>query len=191
MNKGIVLFFTGLSGAGKSTIADALVPTLSRLGRTVTLLDGDVVRQNLSKGLGFSKEDRDTNILRIGYVANEVVRHGGIVVCAAIAPYADVRDQVRAMIEPNGVFVEVYVSTSLELCEERDCKGLYAKARSGEIPTFTGVSDPYEPPTNPELTLDTQYLSVDQSVDAILKLMGDYGVIEHSEVDASLDLVEA
>jgi sulfate adenylyltransferase len=155
--QGFCVWFTGLSGAGKSTVAEALVAMLLERGRQVTLLDGDVVRTHLSKGLGFSREDRDTNILRIGFVASEVVRHNGIAVCAAISPYRATRDAVRRMIEEigEGRFIEVFVDTPIEVCEQRDTKGMYARARRGEIKGFTGVDDPYEPPLAPEVRLDT------------------------------------
>jgi adenylyl-sulfate kinase len=149
---GFCLWFTGLSGAGKSTIANIVVEELRARGRRVELLDGDEVREHLSKGLGFSKEDRDTNIRRIGFVASLLARNGVIAVTAAISPYRSVRDEVRGWIEH---FVEVHVDTSLEECEARDVKGLYAKARAGEIPEFTGVSDPYEPPLSPEVRIET------------------------------------
>jgi sulfate adenylyltransferase len=136
-------------------------------GRQVTLLDGDVVRTNLSKGLGFSKEDRDTNILRIGFVASEIVRHGGVAVCAAVSPYGATRNDVRAMVGPDR-FVEVFVDTPLHVCEERDSKGMYARARRGEITGFTGIDDPYEAPENPELTLDTVHSSVRDNAGLIL-----------------------
>ena len=149
--QGACIWFTGLSGSGKSTTADVLTTLLLEAGRQVTVLDGDVVRTHLSKGLGFSKEDRDTNILRIGFVAGEIVRHGGIVICAAVSPYRATRNEVRNRIGP-GQFVEVFVDTPLEVCEDRDTKGMYARARRGEIKGFTGIDDPYEPPVNPELT---------------------------------------
>jgi adenylyl-sulfate kinase len=158
MPNGVCIWFTGLSGAGKSTVAAALVKQLAAQGRSTTLLDGDVVRAHLSKGLGFSRDDRDANVLRIGYVATEIVRHGGIAVCAAISPYRETRERVRGMIEAvrPGAFVEVFVDTSLAECERRDVKGLYAKARRGELTGFTGIDDPYEPPAQPEVRLDTQ-----------------------------------
>ncbi len=152
---GFTLFFTGLSGAGKSTLAQAVISLmLERSSRPVTLLDGDEVRKHLSKGLGFSREDRDANITRIGWVAGEIVRHGGIAVCAPIAPFAAPRADARRMSEAHGGFCEVYVATSLDICESRDRKGLYAAARRGEIKQFTGISDPYEAPENPELRID-------------------------------------
>jgi sulfate adenylyltransferase len=152
--QGVCIWFTGLSGAGKSTTAEVLALLLLEAGRRTTILDGDVVRTHLSKGLGFSKEDRDTNIRRIGFVAAELVRHGGVVICAAVSPYRAVRDEVRGMVD-DGHFVEVFVDTPIEVCEERDVKGMYAKARRGEIKGFTGIDDPYETPINPEITLNT------------------------------------
>ena len=167
--QGFTVFCTGLSGAGKSTIARALTVKLLEMGgRRVTLLDGDVVRHHLSKELGFSKAHRDINIRRIGYVASEITKHGGIAICAPIAPYRQTRRDVRAMIEPWGGFIEVHVSTSIEVCEGRDRKGLYAKARAGKIPEFTGVSDPYETPENPELAIDTAQYSVEEAVARIV-----------------------
>lgn len=150
---GACIWLTGLSGAGKTTTAEIIGQRLTRAGRRVTMLDGDVVRTHLSKGLGFSKEDRDTNVRRIGFVAREIVGHGGIVVCATVSPYRGARDAVRAMLGAD--FIEVYVDTPIEVCEERDSKGLYAMARRGEIAAFTGVSDPYEAPLRPELVLTT------------------------------------
>jgi sulfate adenylyltransferase len=152
--QGVCIWFTGLSGAGKSTTADALTVLLLEHGRQATVLDGDVVRTYLSKGLGFGKEDRDTNVRRIGFVAAEIVRHGGVVICAAVSPYQATRNDVRQMIGPDQ-FLEVFVDTPLEICEGRDVKGMYAKARRGEIKDFTGIDDPYEPPLQPEITLDT------------------------------------
>ena len=152
--QGVCIWFTGLSGAGKSTTAEALTDLLMEHGRQVTVLDGDVVRTHLSKGLGFSREDRDTNILRIGFVASEIVRHGGVAVCAAVSPYSAARNEVRAMVGAEH-FIEVFVDTPLAVCEERDSKGMYAMARRGEITGFTGIDDPYEAPENPEITLDT------------------------------------
>ncbi len=156
---GCCIWLTGFSGAGKSTIAEMLVERFKQDGRVVTLLDGDVVRTHLSKGLGFSREDRDINILRIGFVATEIVRHHGIVICAVISPFRNTREAVRDMVEAldsdTGAFVEVFVDTPLEECERRDVKGLYAKARRGEIKGFTGIDDPYEPPLQPEIRLDT------------------------------------
>lgn len=151
--QGACIWFTGLSGSGKSTTAEVLTVMLLEHGRQVTVLDGDIVRTHLSKGLGFSAEDRDTNIRRIGFVASEIVRHGGMVICAAISPYRATRADVRNMV--GGDFVEVFVDTPLEVCEERDIKGMYAKARRGEIKGFTGIDDPYEAPPNPEIALDT------------------------------------
>lgn len=154
--QGVTVFFTGLSGAGKSTIARVLLSKLLEVGdRTVTLLDGDIVRKNLSSELGFSRAHRDLNIQRIGFVASEITKHGGIALCAPIAPYMATRRKVREMVEAHGGFVEVHVSTSLEACEARDRKGLYAKARAGLIKEFTGISDPYEAPENAELVIDT------------------------------------
>jgi len=149
---GCCVWFTGLSGAGKSTIAEIVIEELRARGRRVELLDGDKIREHLSKGLTFSKEDRDTNIRRIGYVASLLARNGVIAVTAAISPYRSVRDEVRGWIDN---FVEVHVATSIEDCEARDVKGLYAKARAGDIPEFTGVSDPYEPPLDPEVRIET------------------------------------
>lgn len=157
--QGFTVFFTGLSGSGKSATAKALQALLLAEGRRVTLLDGDEVRLHLSAGLGFSREGRDMNIRRIGYVAGEITRHGGAVICAAIAPYEATRQQVRERIAATGGFVLVHVSTPIEVCEQRDAKGLYAKARAGILKEFTGVSDPYEPPQEPSLTIDTTTVS--------------------------------
>src|SRR5688572_8036854 len=161
---GVTVFLTGLSGAGKSTIADALVAGLEADGRPVTVLDGDVVRTHLSSELTFSRADRDLNIRRIGWVAGEVVKHGGTVVVAAIAPYESAREEARQLVEKHGRFVLVHLATPLEVCEQRDVKGLYAKARAGEIPEFTGVSDPYEPPAQAEVVLDTSVVPLQESV---------------------------
>ena len=155
------------SAAIKSTIADILTILLNEHGRSVTLLDGDVVRTNLSKGLGFSKDDRDTNILRIGFVASEVVRHRGVAVCAAVSPYKATRNEVRSMFDA-GRFIEVFVDTPLSVCEKRDVKGMYRKARSGEIKGFTGIDDPYEPPENAELILNTLDLQPENNARRIL-----------------------
>jgi adenylyl-sulfate kinase len=162
--RGVTVFLTGLSGAGKSTIADALIASLESEGRPVTVLDGDVVRTHLSSELTFSREHRDLNIRRIGWVAGEVVKHGGTVVVAAIAPFEQAREEARTLVEKHGRFILVHVATSLEVCEDRDVKGLYAKARAGEIPQFTGVSDPYEPPARAELTIDTAVTPLEESV---------------------------
>ena len=167
--KGFVVWLTGLSGAGKSTIGKLVCEELERRGALVERLDGDVVRTHLSKGLGFSKEDRDTNIRRIGYVARLLARNGVAVVTAAISPYAATRAEVRALAEADGIpFVEVYVSASLEKLAERDVKGLYRKALAGEIPHFTGVSDPYEPPAAPDVLVRSDAETVDESRARIL-----------------------
>jgi sulfate adenylyltransferase len=165
--QGVCVWFTGLSGSGKSSTADALTVLLLERGRQVTLLDGDVVRTHLSKGLGFSREDRDTNIRRIGFVAAEIVRHGGVALCAAVSPYRATRDECRALVGPDR-FVEVFVDTPLEVCEARDTKGLYARAKRGELKGFTGVDDPYEPPVRPEVRLDTVARSVEDNARAVL-----------------------
>ena len=176
--QGFTVFMTGLSGSGKSTIANALmVKLLEAGGRPVTLLDGDIVRKNLSSELGFSKEHRDLNILRIGYVASEITKNGGIAICAPIAPYARTRREVRQTIEPLGGFVEVHVATPLEVCEERDRKGLYAKARAGIIKEFTGISDPYEEPENPEIRIDTQEMTPDLAAHRILVVLESLGFL--------------
>ncbi len=174
MEKGFILWFTGLSGSGKTTISKALEPELKARGCKVEILDGDVVRTNLSKGLGFSKADRDTNILRIGFVANLLSRNGVVAITAAISPYRAIRDEVRAL-ESN--FVEVYVKAPLEVCEARDVKGMYAKARRGEIKGFTGIDDPYEEPLNPEIICDTEQESVQESVTKILGKLEELGYI--------------
>ena len=168
-NQGLTVFFTGLSGAGKSTLANALMYKLMEMeDRPITLLDGDVVRQHLSSELGFSKEDRDIHVKRIGYVASEITKHGGVAICAPIAPYSNTRRIVRNMIDEVGSFVEIHVSTPLSVCEERDVKGLYKRARAGKILEFTGISDPYEEPVNPEIIIDTSKASVEESSEIIL-----------------------
>jgi len=167
--QGLTVFFTGLSGAGKSTIANVLLVKLLEMGgRPVTMLDGDIVRKHLSSELGFSKEHRDLNIRRIGFVASEITKNGGIAICAPIAPYEQVRGEVRAMIERVGGFILVHVATPLEVCEARDRKGLYAKARAGLVKEFTGISDPYEPPTNADVVLDTTGLMPEEAAQQIL-----------------------
>ena len=152
---GFVLWFTGLSAAGKTTVGSLVARELEERGYTVEVLDGDVIRTHLSQGLGYSKEDRDTNVARIGWVASRVARAGAAVVVCAISPYEEARRRARTLVEENAPFVEIHVATALDVCAERDPKGLYAKALSGEIEHFTGVSDPYEEPVNPELRLDT------------------------------------
>src|SRR5881397_2108745 len=159
--QGFCLWFTGLSGAGKSTITEILVRELEARGTSIEVLDGDVVRENLSKGLGFSKEDRDTNIRRVAFVADLLSRNGVPVITAAISPYREIRDEARAKMD--GRFIETYVKASVEECERRDVKGLYAKARSGEIKEFTGVSDPYEPPETPEIVCETEQETPEES----------------------------
>ncbi len=176
--QGFTVFFTGLSGSGKSTIANALLVRLLELGtRPVTLLDGDIVRKNLSSELGFSKEHRDLNVQRIGFVAAEITKNGGIAICAPIAPYAGSRRIVREMVGEVGVFVEVHVSTPIEVCEGRDRKGLYALARAGKIKEFTGISDPYETPESPEVRIDTTDIAPDQAVQQIVLKLETLGLI--------------
>ncbi|PQO23170.1 adenylyltransferase [Rhodobacteraceae bacterium WD3A24] len=176
--QGFTVFFTGLSGSGKSTIANALMVKLMEMGgRPVTLLDGDVVRKHLSSELGFSKEHRDLNIKRIGYVASEITKNGGIAICAPIAPYTATRRAVREMVEAFGAFVEVHVATSLEVCERRDRKGLYKLAREGKIKEFTGISDPYEEPQTPELRVDTEGFDVDYCAQQVLLKLEGMGLI--------------
>jgi adenylyl-sulfate kinase len=178
MAQGFTLWFTGLSGAGKTTLTEALVPQLRERGVKVEVLDGDEVRTNLSKGLGFSKEDRDTNIRRIGYVARLLSRNGVGVIAAAISPYREIRDEVRASVEGDGAkFVEVFVHASLDTLVARDVKGLYKKAIAGEIKQFTGVSDPYEEPLNPEVLVSSDNETVEQSAAKIIAKLEALGLI--------------
>jgi adenylylsulfate kinase len=173
--QGFTLWFTGLSGAGKTTITELVVEELEARGSAIEVLDGDVVRQNLSKGLGFSKEDRDTNIRRVAFVADLLSRNGVPVITAAISPYRELRDEARQQMD--GRFIEAYVKASVEECERRDVKGLYAKARAGEIKEFTGVSDPYEPPENPELVLETEEQTPEESAGQIIAYLEERGLI--------------
>jgi sulfate adenylyltransferase len=186
--QGFCLWFTGLSGSGKSTTADILTIMLLEHGRQVTVLDGDVIRTHLSKGLGFSKEDRETNIRRIGFVAAEVVRHGGGVICAAISPYRATRNECRTMIGSDR-FCEIFVDTPLQVCEDRDSKGMYALARKGQIKGFTGVDDPYEAPHNPEITLDTVNGSAEENAERIVSYLIERGFICPAE--SASDALEA
>ncbi len=177
--QGLTIFFTGLSGSGKSTIGNALlVKMLENGNRRVTILDGDIVRKNLSSELGFTKEHRDINIKRIGYVAAEITKHGGVAICAPIAPYHSIRKEVRETVEKVGGFVEIYVNTPLEECEKRDRKGLYAKARAGKIKGFTGIDDPYETPENPEMVIDTLTLTPELAAHRILVKLESLGYIK-------------
>jgi adenylylsulfate kinase len=173
--QGFTLWFTGLSGAGKTTISELVVEELQSRGSAIEVLDGDTVRQNLSKGLGFSKEDRDTNIRRVAFVADLLSRNGVPVITAAISPYREIRDEARAQMD--GRFIEAYVKASVEECERRDVKGLYAKARAGEIKEFTGVSDPYEPPEDPELVLETEDQTPQESAQQIIAYLEERGLI--------------
>jgi adenylylsulfate kinase len=176
---GVTLWFTGLSGAGKTTISQAIEQKLREQGYGVEVLDGDVVRQNLTKGLGFSREDRDENIRRIGFVASLLTKHNVIVLVSAISPYREVRDQVRQKI---GNFVEIFVNAPLTVCENRDVKGLYKKARAGEIANFTGVSDPYEPPLNPEVECRTDLESLDESIGKVFSYLESIGYYSSASV---------
>lgn len=178
-NSGVTLWFTGLSGAGKSTITKAVEYQLSLRDCRFEVLDGDVVRTHLSKGLGFSKEDRDTNIRRIGFVANLLSRNGVIVLVSAISPYRAIRDEVRSMTDN---FIEVHVNASLEVCEQRDVKGLYAKARAGEIKSFTGIDDPYEPPLNPEIVCHTAEESIEESAAKVISELERLGYLPAKEL---------
>jgi len=180
--QGFTLFFTGLSGSGKSTLAKIIYAKLIEAGgRPVTLLDGDVVRQHLSSELGFSKVHRDLNIRRIGFVASEITKNGGVALCAPIAPYTVTRRAVRDMIEEHGSFIEIHVATPLETCEARDRKGLYAKARKGVIPEFTGISDPYEEPEHAEITVDTTGLNPMEAAQEIYLYLLREGYLDGSE----------
>ena len=174
---GFTLWFTGLSGSGKSTIAHVIGPELDRRGLIVEYLDGDSVRQHLSKGLGFSREDRDTNIERIGWVASRLTRQGGAVIAAAISPYRETRQKAREMVEQYGRFVEVYVATSLDECARRDVNGLYAKAFAGEIKGFTGVDDPYEAPESPEVVVETEGKTPEDSAEVVIIRLEELGLI--------------
>jgi adenylylsulfate kinase len=179
---GVTLWFTGLSGAGKTTISQAIEQKLKEQGYGVEVLDGDVVRQNLTKGLGFSREDRDENIRRIGFVASLLTKHNVIVLVSAISPYREVREQVRQKI---GNFVEIFVNAPLTVCEGRDVKGLYKKARAGEIANFTGVSDPYEPPLNPEVECRTDLESLDESIDKVFNYLKSAGYYSPAPVTSA------
>jgi adenylylsulfate kinase len=180
LRAGFTLWFTGLSGAGKTTIAELVGPQLEERGYAVEYLDGDVVRTHLSKGLGFSKEDRDTNIERIGWVASRLTRHGAAVLVSAISPYEETRQNARALVEEHGPFVEVFVATSVEECARRDVKGLYEKAFRGEIKEFTGVSDPYEEPSSPEVRIETEQHEPGESSRIVLAKLAELGLVEAS-----------
>jgi adenylylsulfate kinase len=180
---GFTLWFTGLSGSGKTTIAHIVGPELDRRGHIVEYLDGDTVRTHLSKGLGFSKEDRDAHIERVGWVAARMTRHGAAVICAAISPYEETRQKAREFVEEFGPFVEVYVKASVDECARRDVKGLYAKAFAGEITGFTGVDDPYEEPANPQIVIDTEEHEPEESARLIVARLEQLGLIP-SEVAA-------
>ena len=183
--QGVCIWFTGLSGSGKSTTAEILTWLLLEHGRRVTVLDGDVVRTHLSKGLGFSKEDRDTNVRRIGFVASELVRHGGVVICAVVSPYRAARNDVRKMVGDDQ-FVEVFVNTPLEVCESRDVKGMYAKARRGELNGFTGIDNPYEPPLDPEITLDTVNYTQQENANFVIEYLIEQGFIHSKDIKRNL-----
>ena len=176
-HKGFTLWMTGLSGSGKSTITEVLIDEFEERGIPLEVLDGDVVRENLSKGLGFSKEDRDTNIGRIAFVADLLSRNGVPVITAAISPYRETRDNARKLHEGKGRFVEVFVATSLEECEERDTKGLYAKARRGELPDFTGIDSPYEAPESPEVRVDTTSMTPEEAAEQVVAYLRERGIV--------------
>jgi adenylylsulfate kinase len=176
---GFTLWFTGLSGSGKSTIAHLVGPELDRRGLVVEYLDGDTVRTHLSKELGFSKEDRDTHIERVGWVASRLTRQGGAVIAAAISPYEETRRKARELVEPFGPFVEVYVKASVDECARRDVKGLYEKAFRGEIKEFTGVNDPYEEPSSPELVLDSEAHTPEESAALVVARLEELGLVPH------------
>jgi adenylylsulfate kinase len=175
--RGVTVWLTGLSGAGKSTITEALQAKLIAEGYSIEVLDGDIVRTNLTKGLGFSKEDRDENIRRIGFVSNLLTRHGVIVLVSAISPYREIREEVRGKI---GNFVEVFVNAPLNVCEDRDVKGLYKRARAGEIKSFTGIDDPYEPPCNPEVECRTDLETLEESVAKVWNKLTELGYIHQA-----------
>lgn len=190
--KGFTLFFTGLSGAGKTVLSHSLLARLKSFGiKNATILDSDVTRRILANDLGFSKTDRDLNIRRIGFVASEVTKIGGIAICAAIAPYADARNENRQLISQYGGYVEIYLSTSLNECEKRDTKGLYAKAKKGALQNLTGYNDPYEPPSNPEITIDTSKMTVEESVNIIMNFLVSAGYIFIKPKDALSNLASS
>jgi len=181
MSRGACLWLTGFSGSGKTATTELLVPMLLERGRSVTVLDGDVVRTHLSRELGFSKEDRDENVRRVGFVATEVVRHGGVAVCALVSPYRATRDEVRQMVNDvggDGSFVEIFVDTPIEVVKERDVKGLYAATSRGEVQRMTGVADPYEPPLDPEVHIQTVGLTVEQSAQAVIDYLETHGFLD-------------
>lgn len=185
VKRGFVLWFTGLSGAGKSTLSARVAARLAEAGCPVELLDGDEVRTHLSKGLGFSREDRDTNVRRIGFVARLLARHGVVAITAAISPYREVREEQRRLVEGDGAgFCEVYMECPVEVLAERDVKGLYRKALAGEIPHFTGVSDPYEPPARPEVVIRSDRDSVDQGLARVLERLVELGLLAPAVLDA-------
>ncbi len=185
MTEGFTLWFTGLSGAGKTTIAEFVRPELEARGRKVEWLDGDEVREHLSKGLGFSKQDRDSNIDRIGWVASKLTRHGAAVIVSAISPYTEARRKARAMVEEHGTFVEVFVDASVEECARRDVKGLYEKAFRGEIKAFTGVTDPYEPPANPEIRIGSENEEPQESARRIVEFLEAHELLPRNSLSQS------